>query len=493
MNEGIGTQTGDAMPFNEKARSTIVILALMGTLVNYVETMVVPALPVLSKFFDAQYSSLSWVLTIYLISGTVSAAIFGKLADIVGKKKIFVLLAVAYAVAISFGGFATSLGEFIAIRAVQGLGMGMFPVAFALLNDELPAKDLPLAQGVISATFIIGASIGLVIGAWITQNFDWQWSYHSAIPVAFGLLIASIFILKESNLRKKERIDFGGITLLVTAIVSLLILLSQGVYWGWESPVIFSLAFLSISSFILFYFYERVEREPFIDLKLLGIRNIFLANFAGLFVSGGMFYLFYTIPTLLEDPYPVGFGKDVFTAGLTVVPGAIMGIVVAPIAAAIIRKKGPKLAILIGTAIMIIAFILLYLNRGTPISITEDAGFIGAGTAFVFVGMINMIIISTPKDSSGMATGMNTVFRNIGASIAPAISGSIESQFVSPALVAIVPLPFGGMPYVPVFENFPSQQSFNLIYIIGLVTLLISLMFSLSMKRVVVNESNEVI
>ncbi|MEM3318383.1 MAG: MFS transporter, partial [Thermoplasmatales archaeon] len=167
------------MPFSERARSTIVIMALMGTLVNYVETMVVPALPVLSKFFDSPYSSLSWVLTAYLISGTVSAAIFGKLADIVGKKKVFVILAIIYSVAVSFGGFATSLSEFITIRAIQGLGMGMFPVAFALLNDELPPKELPLAQGIISATFIVGASVGLVIGAWITQNFDWQWSYHS--------------------------------------------------------------------------------------------------------------------------------------------------------------------------------------------------------------------------------------------------------------------------------------------------------------------------
>ncbi|MEM0135639.1 MAG: MFS transporter, partial [Thermoplasmatales archaeon] len=288
------------MPFSERAQSTIVIMALMGTLVNYVETMVVPALPVLSKFFDSSYSSLSWVLTVYLISGTVSAAIFGKLADVVGKKKVFVILALVYSVAVSFGGFATSLSEFIAIRAIQGLGMGMFPVAFALLNDELPPRELPLAQGIISATFIVGASVGLVVGAWITQNFDWQWSYHSAIPIAFGLLIASFLILRESNVRKKERIDFGGVALVVVGIVSLLLLLSQGEYWGWVSSPVLALAFLSISSFVLFYFYERGEGEPFIDLKLLSVRNIFLANFAGLFVSGGMFYLFYTIPTLLE-------------------------------------------------------------------------------------------------------------------------------------------------------------------------------------------------
>ena len=481
------------MAFSEKAKSTIIIMALMGTLITYVETMVVPALPVLSKFFDASYSSLSWILTSYLISGTVSAAIFGKLADIIGKKKIFVSLAVVYSVAISFGGFASTLSQFILIRTIQGLGMGMFPVAFALLNDELPPKELPLAQGIISATFTVGASIGLVIGAWITQNFDWEWAYHSAIPVSFGLLIASALVLKESPYRKKQKIDVGGIFLLVTGIVSLLLLLSQGEYWGWASWISLSVGLLSLISFVMFYLYEKVLDDPFISLKLLSMRNIFLANFAGLLVSGGMFYLFYTIPTILEDPTPLGFGKDVFTAGLTVVPGAIMGVALAPLGALVVRRKGPKLAILIGTIVMLMAFLLLYINRGSPLAITEDAAFIGGGTSFVFVGMINMIIISTPKDSAGMATGMNTVFRNIGSSLSPAISGSIETQFVAPALVSYLPVSMGAIPFTPIFTNFPSQQAFNLIYIIGFITLLVSLIFTLSMKKVIVNESNEVV
>lgn len=481
------------MAFNERAKATIIIMAIMGTLVTYVETMVVPALPVLASYFNASYSSLSWILTSYLVSGTVSAAIFGKLADIVGKKKIFLILAIIYSIAISFGGFASSLPEFITVRTIQGLGMGMFPVAFALLNDELPQKELPLAQGIISATFIVGASIGLVIGAWITQNFDWQWSYHSAIPVSFGLLIASAFILKESPYRKEQKIDGGGIFLLVVGIVSLLLLLSQGQYWGWTSITTMSFVILSLASFIMFFLYEKVLDDPFISLKLLSVRNVFLANLAGLLVSGGMFYLFYTIPTILEDPSPAGFGKDVFTAGLTIAPGAIMGIVLAPIGAMIVRRKGPKLAILIGTLIMLTAFVLLSLNRGSPTAITEDAAFIGGGTSFVFVGMINMIIISTPRDSAGMATGMNTVFRNIGSSLAPAISGSLETQLVIPAMVSYIPVSLGSIPFIPVFESFPSQQAFNVIYIIGFITLLISLVFTLSMKKVIVNESNEVV
>ena len=365
------------MAFTTRAKSTITIMAIAGTMIMYVETMVTPALPVLSKFFSASYDSLSWIITSYLISGTISAAIFGKLADIYGKKRVFVILALVYAVAVSFGGFASTLTEFIIIRAIQGLGMGMLPVAFALLNDELPKSELPLAQGIISATFTVGASLGLVVGAWITQNYDWQWSYHSAIPIAFGLFIASLVILEESPYRKRETIDYGGIFLLSVGLVSAILVLSEGVYWGWTSYLIISLAFLAVTSFSLFLIYENTVVQPFINLKLLKIRNIFLANLTGLFASGGMFYLFYTIPPLLQDPSPAGFGKDILTSGLVMVPGSLMAIVFAPIGALIVRKYGPKLSIIIGTGVMLVAFILLYFNRGSVTSITEDAVFIG--------------------------------------------------------------------------------------------------------------------
>ncbi|MGC8546525.1 MAG: MFS transporter [Thermoplasmata archaeon] len=481
------------MAFTTRAKSTIAVMAIAGTMIMYVETMVTPALPVLSKFFSASYDSLSWIVTSYLISGTISAAIFGKLADIYGKKKVFVILSLVYAIAVSFGGFANTLTEFIIIRAIQGLGMGMLPVAFALLNDELPKNELPLAQGIISATFTVGASLGLVVGAWITQNYDWQWSYHSAIPIAFGLFIASLVILEESPYRKEETIDYGGIFLLSIGLVSAILVLSEGVYWGWTSYLILSLAFLAVASFSLFLIYENTVTQPFINLKLLKIRNIFLANLTGLFASGGMFYLFYTIPPLLQDPAPAGFGKDILTSGLVMVPGSLMAIVFAPIGALIVRKYGPKLSIIIGTGVMLVAFILLYFNRGNVTSITEDAIFIGSGTSFVFVGIINMIIISTPRDSTGMVTGMNTVFRNIGSTISPAIAGVLETQFIVPAMVGYIPEPLGPLPFTPIYSTFPSNLAFDYIYVIGFITLLISLFFTFSMKNVRVNELNEVL
>ncbi|MEM0160756.1 MAG: MFS transporter [Thermoplasmata archaeon] len=463
--------------FSRHAVLTIGIMAFMGILITYVETMIMPAIPILEHFFHTNYDSLSWIITAYIISGTISAAIFGRLADIYGKKKILVILALVYAIAISFGGFATSLDELIAVRAVQGLGMGMFPVAFALLNDQVSKENLPLAQGILSSTFIGGAAIGLVLGAWITQNYGWQWSYHSAIPVAFGLFIVSAIVLKDNSVRIDEKIDFTGIIALGIGVITLILGLSEGEYWGWRSlNIILSFA-ISVISIISFVFVEKNAKSPFISIKLLKIRNVFLSNFTGLFAMAGMFFLFYSFPVILEDPSPAGFNLSIISAGLIMLPAAIVSMAFAPLSAKITRKKGPKITILIGTTVLFISYLGLYFYRASPLDLLEDATLVGVGLSFIFVGVINILLVSTPRSESGTSTGMNVVFRNIGSAIAPAVSGVFETMYVTNIVFRT---PLGN-----ITRSFPSYQAFSYIYLTGMAFLAISVLFTFLMKNVV--------
>lgn len=476
------------MAFTRSAKLTILIMAMMGILITYVETMVTPALPILVSDFHTNYDRLSWVITAYILSGTVSAAIFGRLADIYGKKKIFLILAGVYTIAVSTGGFATTLTQFIAVRAVQGLGMGMFPVAYALLNDEVPRENLALAQGIVSSTFTGGAAIGLVAGAYITQYYGWEWSYHSAIPVALALLIAAAIIVKESPVRKKEKIDFAGVAALSLSVISLILGLSEGEYWGWTSIAVLAAFSMSIVFMIGFIVIERKVEMPFISLRLLRIRNVFLANITGLFAMSGMFFLFYTVPVLLQDPSPAGFGMSIFHSGLIMLPAAIASMIFAPLSAAVTNRRGPKVTILIGGIVLFLSYIALLFNRQTTISILEDTTLLGISLSFIFVGVINILLISTPSSEAGVSTGMNVVFRNIGSSIAPAIGGVLESTYVMPVLLGIYNFPVNGLPYFPIFATFPSSRAYDYIYLIGLVFLAIMVVLTLFMKNEIVTK-----
>ncbi len=463
--------------YSRHAGMTIGIMAFMGILITYVETMVIPALKTLEQSFNTNYDYLSWIITAYVISGTVSAAIFGKLADVYGKKRIFVSLALVYTIAVSFGGFATSLDEFVAVRAVQGLGMGMFPVAFALLNDQIPRKELPLAQGIVSSTFMGGAALGLVLGAWITQNYGWQWSYHSAIPVAIGLTVLSFILLNDTSVRRKETIDYPGIFLLSGGVLLLILGLSEGQYWGWHSLRVIVVFAVSIALILLFVAVELKVKRPFISMKLMAIRNVFLANFTGLFALSGMFFLFYSVPELLQDPSPFGFGLTTVKSGLVMLPAALVSMAFAPLSARITRKQGPKVAILIGTILLFASFLLLYQHRSAVIDIVEDITALGVGMSFIFVGTINILIVSSPMEETGTSTGMNVVFRNIGTAIAAAISGVLETIYS-------VSFPIAGQVY-----SIPTSKAFDYIYIVGMVFLAVSVVFTVLMKNVVLDRA----
>jgi MFS family permease len=465
-------------------------MAFMGMLVTYVETMITPALPTLVNFFSTNYDTLSWVITGYILSGTVSAAIFGRLADMYGKKRIFIILATVYSVAVTFGGFAHTLDEFVAIRIVQGLGMGMFPVAFALLNDQVPKRNLALAQGILSSTFIGGTAIGLVGGAWITQNLGWEWSYHSAIPLAYFLAILAATSLHDNPLRVKEKLDFVGVGFLSVGLVALILGISEGQYWGWYSTRIIGVFLGSAISLTAFIYMESKASHPFISMKLLRIRNVFLSNFAGLFVMSAMFFMFFTVPPMLEDPAPAGFAESVLTAGLSMLPAALTSMAFAPLSALVTRNRGPKTSILIGNIVVFVAYVGFYLNRASVGAVLEDATLVGVGMSFVFVGIINILLLSTPESEAGASTGMNVVFRNIGSAIAPAVGGVLETTYIQYAMVGYLPGSIAGLPFIPIFHSFPSAVAFDDVYLVGIGFLVISVIFTFMMKNIVVQRES---
>jgi MFS family permease len=472
--------------FSRHATLTIVTMAFMGVLVTYVETMITPALPTLVNFFSTNYDTLSWVITAYILSGTVSAAIFGRLADMYGKKRIFVILAIVYSLAVTLGGFAQNLDQFIAVRAVQGLGIGMFPVAFALLNDQVPKRNLALAQGILSSTYIAGAAVGLVGGAWITQNLGWEWSYHSAIPFAYFLAILSATTLRDSPRGLKERVDYIGVAVLSIGLIALILGISEGEYWGWLSPSIIGLFLTSTLMLFGFVFAESRVSHPFISMKLLRIRNVLLSNFAGLFAMSAMFFMFFTVPPMLEDPIPAGFSETVLTAGLSMLPAALTAMGFAPVSALVTRNRGPKTSILIGNSLIFVAFIAFYFNRASVTAILENATLVGVGMSFVFVGVINILLLSTPQSEAGASTGMNVVFRNIGSAIAPAVGGVLETTFVQYAIVAYMPGKIAGLSFIPLFEKFPSAEAFNNVYLVGIGFLIASIISAVMMKNIVI-------
>jgi MFS family permease len=155
----------------------------------YAETMLILDIPDIIRDFQVSYSMSSWILTAYLVTGAVTTPIADKLSDIYGKKKVLLIIMIIYSVGVFIGGFATNIYFLLSIRAVQGIGMSMFPIAFGIIRDQFPREKISIGQGVISSMFAAGAGIGLSIGAFIVQFFGWHATFFTIIPISISLLI----------------------------------------------------------------------------------------------------------------------------------------------------------------------------------------------------------------------------------------------------------------------------------------------------------------
>ena len=168
------------------AWKVLAVLSLVATMVMYAETMLIPAIPDLIKDFGTSYSMSSWILTAYLVSGAVMTPIAGKLSDIYGKKRILLIIMAIYTVGVSCAGFANNIYFMLVARAIQGIGIAMFPIAFSIIRDQFPREKISIGQGVITSMFASGAVIGLSVGGTIVQHFGWRATFLTIIPIAIS-------------------------------------------------------------------------------------------------------------------------------------------------------------------------------------------------------------------------------------------------------------------------------------------------------------------
>ncbi|MEM4944478.1 MAG: MFS transporter, partial [Saccharolobus sp.] len=402
------------------AYRALLILAPIAIAVMYTEAMLIPSLPTIANDFNVNSATVSWVLTAYLISGVIANPIIGKLGDIYGKKRMLVYVMIIYTIAVSFNGFAPNFALFIIFRTIQGIGLGMFPLAFSLIREEFPPHLIPRAQGIVSAMFGIGSAISLPIAATVAQDLGWQYNYHFVIPFVILLTyLTSKYIRESKYVNPNTKIDYIGAGILGGSLALLTTALSEAPTWGWLSLEFFTFIILGISLFIGFIAYEIRVPSPLISVKLLKERNVFAANIAAFVAGFGIFMAYQAITYLLEMPQPVGFNLDILSTGIYMLPISLMQMVGALLTSRLILRFGTKIVITIASIILSIFYFILGIfsingSSSGILNVIFLSSMATLGAAMLNVVLINILTFSVERRVLGIATGMNTVFRLIG-------------------------------------------------------------------------------
>ncbi len=357
--------------------------------------------------------------------------------------------------------------------------MAMFPLAFAMIGDEFPREKIAGAQGLVAAMFSVGATIGLIGGASITQAYGWQLTYHTVIPVAFLVLVLTILLLRESRTRLQQPIDVPGAAFLALMLTSFLLGLTEGPSWGWTNwtpyhlggiplgvPIFFALAALFLMAFV---FWELRSPRPIVDFSKLGERNILLANGTGFFAGTAMFVMFVGLVARTEAPSPVGLGKTALDFGLYSLPTTLTNIIVAPFIGRSIQRLGPKFPLLLGSVLIIVGGSFLFFNNTTIVDMILGPIPIFAGIVAIFIAKTNLVVVSSKPQETGIQTGMSQTFQNLGTAIGPVAASTILASFLTTYTILI--------PFPSSFQA-PSSLAFELVFaliaFLGVVSLLLS-------------------
>jgi EmrB/QacA subfamily drug resistance transporter len=396
------------------------------------------SLPVITAEFHADVAVAGWIILIYtLVTGSLYLP-GGRLADLAGRKKVFIAGFLLYSVNSGLAGFCQGPGQLIFFRSIQAVGSAlMIGNTFAMITVLFPPEERGRALGFSGGTSsALGFTLGPILGGFITHAFGWRYIFY--VTSFLGLLgfVSAIFVLREEatplpRRKKDEAFDFAGAALFAVGLTSFLLAMTPGQKGLWRSHLVWMESLIALSSLALFIWWESRARYPLLDLNLFRVRTFAFGNLARLsdFVGTGMNGL--VMPFFLQ----LALGMDPLRAGLLMTPTPLMLALLSPVSGWLSEKISPSVLASIGLAIMGVSLMSIgFLRVGTgSVEVVTLLAFLGLGLGLYQTPNNNSLMSSIPENRLGVASSFLSMIRSVGQSIGTALAATI----VSAALVAV--------------------------------------------------------
>ena len=414
--------------------AVVLFLSLGGLAFAVLQSLVAPALPAIAADLHASPADISWVLTAYLLAASVFTPILGRLGDMVGKRRVLLVVLVVFALGAVLAALSTTLPVLIVARALQGAAGAILPLSIGIVRDELPREKVGVTVGLLSAVFGVGGGLGIVLAGPIVEHLSWEWLFWLPLVLILVALVGVAFGVPESPVKSPGRLDVLGAAILSVSLVSLLLAISKGHEWGWSDGRTVGMLALGAVALLVFVLVELRTAQPLINMRIMAIRGVWTTNLVGLTFGFVMFGTFLLVPMLLELPADTGygFGKSVSQAGLFLLPTTIMMLIFGPVSGLLDRRYGPKLPLFLGAVAVTAAFVVPALGHGSMWQLLLSGAFTGTGIGLAFAAMANAIIESVPRSHTGEATSVNSIVRTIGGSIGTAVLAVVITSDVTP-------------------------------------------------------------
>jgi MFS family permease len=352
-----------------------------------------------------------------------------------GKERLLMIVLLLLALGTLISAIASSLWLMILGRVIQGVGGGIFPLAFSIIRDELPREKVPGAIGLVSSLLGIGGGLGVVLAGVVTENLSYHWLFW--FPLVAILLTAYLTWrhIPESPVKTPGHVNYKAAALMTAGISGVLLAITQTSTWGWGSPKTLGLLALGAALVVAWIRAELRSREPLVDMRMMAIRGVWTTNAVAFLIGVGMYSSFVLLPELVQEPTSTGygFGASPTAAGLFLLPATIGVTALGQMAGIFERRIGSRWALIAGAMFAVASYTLLVVDRSHPSEIYVAAGLLGVGIGLSFSAMANLIVQNVRQEQTGVATGMNAVTRTLGGAFGGQVAATLLAGSVGAA------------------------------------------------------------
>lgn len=413
----------ESREFTEQPKGIkIVFLMCLGIFLCMIDTTIMNiALPAIQTDVNTSLEKMSWILNVYTMTIAVLAIPLGRVADIFGKAKLYIMGLIVFGAGSALCAFANTGDFLIFSRFIQSIGAAvLFPTSMVIGVSAVPMAKRHVALGILGVTQGLSAAIGPALGGVITQNLGWRWVFFVNIPTCvIGIVLCFIMLKIKNEERVVAKIDWTGLVLSSFAIFFFTLVLVKGNTWGWLSTFAWMCYIISATSFILFILVERKVSSPMVNLQLFKDRTFVGASIVVILSNLFLIGVTVLLPTFLTKIQH----RTEMEAAFLVTPISAMIFLVSPFASLVMKKLGKVQVILVGFIVMSLAYYCLQMigAESTNKEIIIPCMILGVGFGLV-VGPITMLTASTFEGELLTASqSVVSMLRQIGIVLAVAI------------------------------------------------------------------------
>jgi EmrB/QacA subfamily drug resistance transporter len=396
-------------------------------------TIVNVALPSIQRDLEIGISELEWVFNGYALTFGVLMLTGGKLADLLGRRRIFIVGLVVFTLASLLCGMATSAGMLIGARVLQGVGSALMnPATLSIITATFPARQRGMAIGIWAGVAAMALAIGPLVGGLITQHIGWNWIFFINVPVGILAIIVTRLVVSESrDTSAVQRLDFPGLLTSGIGLFALTFALIEANSYGWTDPVILALFATSVVALVVFVLLELHQRVPMLDLSLFRNGTFAGANSVMLLVGLAMFGVFFYNSLFVQNV----MGYSAVQTGAIFLPMTGLIILIAPAAGKFSDRVGSRW--LMGVGMLLLSISLFTFSRLDAASDFWDLlpGLLvgGVGMGLVMTPTTAAAMGSVPVDQAGVGSAVLNSMRQVGGSLGIAVMGAIVASQVDAA------------------------------------------------------------